>query len=104
MRILSWIGGVILVAVISTATAATLRDHNDGAHALVASQPAAAAANEGNSFTPNLLANHNPPRPTPPPSAAPTPSSSPPAASRPARPPAGPSVVRGSPPAPRNNG
>jgi uncharacterized protein YkwD len=96
MRILSWIGGVILVAVISTATAATLRPHNDGAHALAASQPAAAAASDGNSFTPNLLANHNPPRPSPSPSAAPATSSSAPVASRPAPPPARPSIVIGS--------
>ena len=90
MRILSWIGGVILVAVISTASAAALRAHNDGAHALAAAQPAAAASTDGTSFTPNLLANHNPSRPSPSPSAAPvtTTSSSAPTASRPAPPPA----------------
>ncbi len=96
MRILSWIGGVVLVAVISTATAATLRAHNDGAQALAASQPAAAAADGGRSFTPNLLANHNPPRPSPSPSTSPTTTSSAPTASRPAPPPARPSIVIGS--------
>jgi uncharacterized protein YkwD len=96
MRVLSWIGGVILVAVIGTATAATLRAHNDGAHALAAAQPAAAASTDGTSFTPNLLANHNPPRPSPSPSAAPTTTSNAPVASRPAPPPSRPSIVIGS--------
>src|SRR6267143_1122608 len=94
MRVLSWIGGVILVAVISTATAATLRVHNDGAHALAAAQPAATASTDGTSFTPNLFANHRPPRPSPSPSAEPTTSSNAPVASRPA--PARPSIVIGS--------
>ena len=97
MRVLSWIGGVILVAVISTATAATLRAYNDGTPALAASQPNAAATYDGTSFTPNLLANHNPPRPSPSPSVAPsTTSSNAPVASRPAPPPARPSIVIGS--------
>ena len=43
MRVFSWIGGIVLVAVISTATAATLRAHNDAAHSLVAAQPPVAA-------------------------------------------------------------
>jgi uncharacterized protein YkwD len=96
MRILSWIGGFTLVAVISTATAATLRAHNDGSHALAASQPAAAAS-DASSFTPNLRANHFPPRPSPSPQPAPsTTTTSGPTASRPAPPPARPSIVIGS--------
>ncbi len=43
MRVFSWIGGIVLVAVISTATAATLRAHNETAHALVAAKPPVAA-------------------------------------------------------------
>jgi uncharacterized protein YkwD len=39
MRVFSWFAGVVLVAVISTATAAALRAHNDSAHTLVASAP-----------------------------------------------------------------
>lgn len=95
MRVLSWILGVVLVAVVSTATATALRTHSDAANTLVASQPAPAASSDGRSFTPNLLANHFPPRPSPSPTVAPTTTSSAPVASRPA-PPARPSIVIGS--------
>jgi uncharacterized protein YkwD len=37
MRVLSWFAGVVLVAVISSGTAAALRTHNDSAHTLIAS-------------------------------------------------------------------
>jgi uncharacterized protein YkwD len=37
MRVLSWFLGVVLVAVIGTATAAALRAHTDSAHTLIAS-------------------------------------------------------------------
>ena len=84
----------MLVAVISTATAATLRAHNDGTRGVAAPPPAALAANGGKSFTPNLFANHFPPRPSPSPSV--TASSSAPVASRPAASPARPSIVIGS--------
>lgn len=68
MRILSWIGGIILVAVISTATAATLRGQNDGSRAFTPAQVVAAAPSDGTSFTGDLFANHHPPRPSPSPS------------------------------------
>jgi uncharacterized protein YkwD len=96
MRVLSWIGGIVLVAVVSTATAAALRTHNDSAHTLTASRPAAVAVYEGTSFTPDLWANHHPPRPSPtPPPAPPAATSS--TSSAPAAPaPAAPAIVIGS--------
>lgn len=99
MRVLSWIGGIVLVAVVSTATAAVLRTHNDGGRTLTPAQPVAAAApSDSIGFTPNLRANHNPPRPSP--STAPNTTTSsnapaaPPRASAPAPP--RPSIVIGS--------
>jgi uncharacterized protein YkwD len=38
MRVISWFAGIVLVVTISTATAATLRAHNDSAHTLTASK------------------------------------------------------------------
>jgi uncharacterized protein YkwD len=49
MRVLSWIAGVVLVAVMSTATAAALHAHNDSAHTLVASNTPIGAGYVGSS-------------------------------------------------------
>jgi uncharacterized protein YkwD len=49
MRVLPWLAGVVLVAVISTATAATLRAHNDRAHTLTASNPSVGTGYVGSS-------------------------------------------------------
>jgi uncharacterized protein YkwD len=96
MRVLSWIGGIILVAVISTATAATLRGQNEGARGLTPAQPVAAAPSDGTSYSPDLLANHHPPRPSPSPSPSPATSSVPAAPAHAAPAPPRPAIVIGS--------
>src|SRR4029077_19265032 len=76
MRVFSWIGGVILVAAVSTGTAATLHAHSDAAHSLTAAKPPVAAL-IGSQYTGDPpLDNHRlrpSPDPPPPPSAAPAP-------------------------------
>jgi uncharacterized protein YkwD len=105
MRVFSWIGGIVLVAVISTATAATLRAHNDASHSLVAAKPPVSAVNGSAYAGDPPLENHRlrpspDPSPTPPAAAAAPPqqaAGAPPPAppARPA-PPAPPAIVVGS--------
>jgi len=47
MRVLSWIGAVVLVAVLSTGAAAALHPHKDTAYALTAARPALAIPPNG---------------------------------------------------------
>jgi uncharacterized protein YkwD len=49
MRVLSWSAGVLLVAVISTATAGALRVHTDSAHTLIAANAPIGAGYVGSS-------------------------------------------------------
>jgi uncharacterized protein YkwD len=53
MRVLSWFLGVVLVAVIGTATAAALRAHSDSAHTLTASTNARIGAGYVGSSSPD---------------------------------------------------
>jgi len=100
MRVFSWIGGVILVAAVSTGTAATLHAHSDAAHSLAAAKPAVAAVN-GTQYTGDPpLENHRlrpspDPSPSPPAAAAAPPQQAAPAPARPAAP-APPAIVVGS--------
>jgi uncharacterized protein YkwD len=98
MRVFSWIGGIVLVAVISTATAATLRTHNDAAHSLVAAKPTVAAVGTTYAGDPPLE-NHRL-RPSPDPSPIPVAASAPAppqqAAPPPPARPAPPAIVVGS--------
>ncbi len=102
MRVFSWIGGIVLVAVISTATAATLRAHNDAAHSLVAANRPVAAVNGTVYAGDPPLENHRlrppTPSPTPIPASAPAPpqSAAPAPAPAPAPRPAPPAIVIGS--------
>ena len=106
MRVFSWIGGVLLVVIISTGTAMTLRAHSDAAHSLAAARPSIAVVGGTQYAGDPPLENHRlrptpDPSPTPipasaavpPPQAAPAPAPAPPAP--PARP-APPAIVIGS--------
>jgi len=80
MRVLSWIGGVVLVAVVSAGTVFALQAQTDSARTLTASKPAA-VADAGPFFASDArLQSHRPPRPSPIPS--PVPASAPAAPSR----------------------
>jgi uncharacterized protein YkwD len=90
MRVLSWIGGVVLVAVVSAGTVFALRAQTDSAHTLTASKPVATA--EAIPFLADPRIDSHRPRPTPIPSPDPT---SAPAAPQNAAPqaPAAPAIV-----------
>lgn len=83
MRILPWIGGFILVAVISTGTVAALRPHKENAYALTAARQPAVALNQGSARVDPNVYQHLVPSPSPPPEPA-------------AQPASGPSIVIGS--------
>jgi uncharacterized protein YkwD len=94
MRVLSWFLGVVLVAVIGTATAATLRAHNDSTHTLTASNAPIGAGFVSSSPDPRavrhqLSATSAPAQPSQKASAAPVQSIAPP-------PPPPPAIVIGS--------
>jgi uncharacterized protein YkwD len=95
MRVLSWVGGVILVAVVSTVTAAVLHSQNESAHTLTAAKAPAVVSYVGSSVT-DTRADHHLSRPSPDPSPIPTGAPAPPQQGAPVRPAAGPSVVIGS--------
>lgn len=64
MRVVSWLGGVVLVAVVSAATAAALHAQSDSAHALAASTSPVAAVFEG-SYAGDSRSDHHVMRPNP---------------------------------------
>jgi uncharacterized protein YkwD len=66
MRVLSWFAGVVLVAVISTGTAAALRAHNDSAHTLTASYAPIGAGYVGSSSPDPRAVRHQQSSPLPP--------------------------------------
>jgi len=99
MRVFSWIGGVILVAAVSSGTAVTLHAHGDAAHSLTAAKPPVAAL-IGSRYTGDPpLDNHRlrpSPDPSPTPVAAPAPPQQAAPAPAPAPRPAPPAIVVGS--------
>ncbi|HEX9099605.1 MAG TPA: CAP domain-containing protein [Candidatus Dormibacteraeota bacterium] len=99
MRVLSWFVGVVLVAVISTATAATLRAHNDTANGLTASNAPIGTAYVGSSSPDPRPVRHQQ-QSAAPPTAAPAPpghrASAPPAQAVAPPPPPPPAIVIGS--------
>jgi uncharacterized protein YkwD len=95
MRVLSWVGGVVLVAVISTVAAATLRSQNEGAHVPTAAKGPAAAILLGSNPA-DTRSDHHLARPSPDPSPDAVAAAAPPQQAAPARPAAGPSIVIGS--------
>jgi uncharacterized protein YkwD len=98
MRALSWFLGVVLIAVIGTATAAALRVHNDSAHILTASNAPIGAGYVGSSSPDprpdrhHLSSTSAPAQPSQKASAAPVQSIAPP----PPPPPPPPAIVIGS--------
>lgn len=95
MRVLSWVAGVILVAVVSIATAAVLRYQNESAHTLTAANAPSAVSYMGSSVI-DTRADHHLSRPRPDPSSIPTSTPAPPHQGAPVHPVAGPSIVIGS--------
>jgi uncharacterized protein YkwD len=98
MRVLSWFAGVVLVAVISTATAASLRAHNDSAHTLIASQSSIGAGYVGSDPPDPRPVRHQQPTSQPPAVASPPgqKASAPPVQSIAPAPPPPPAIVIGS--------
>ncbi len=98
MRVFSWIGGVVLVAVVSTATAATLHAHSDAARSIAAAKPPVAAVNASQYAGDPPLENHRL-RPSPDPSPTPAAPSAPAPPQQAAPAPAPPPAARPAPPA-----
>lgn len=72
MRVLSWIGGVVLVAVVSAGTVFALHAQTDSAHTLTASKPSAIADTGPFYASDAPMRAHRPPQPSPVPSPVPT--------------------------------
>ncbi len=102
MRVLSWFGGVILVVIVSTATAAALHTHGDSAHTLIASTASTAPIGDGyeGSSSPDPRPDRHQQQSSSQPAAAPAPpgqrASAPPAQSIAPPPPPPPAIVIGS--------
>ena len=84
MRVVSWIGGVVLVAVVSAGTVFALHAQTDSAHTLTASKPVATA--DVIPFVADPRIDSHRPRPTPIPSPDPTTAPAAPQGSAPAAP------------------
>jgi uncharacterized protein YkwD len=95
MRVLSWIGGVVVAAVISSATVAALRSQNESAQTLPAAKAPVAAIFVGSNAA-DPRSDHHLARPSPDPSRVPTSAPAPPQQAAPARPIPAPSIVIGS--------
>jgi uncharacterized protein YkwD len=99
MRVFSWFAGVVLVVVISTATASALRAHGDGAHTLTASKAPIGAGYVGSSSPDPRPDRHQQQSSAQPSAAPPLPgqrASAPPAQSVAPPPPPPPAIVIGS--------
>lgn len=96
MRVLVWLGGILVVVAVTTGAAAAAGRQSDGARPVAASRTIATAV-VGTDFS-DLVPGHMRSRPTPAPSPAPSaaPAPAPAAAPAPAPRPAAPSIVIGS--------
>jgi uncharacterized protein YkwD len=96
MRVLGWLGGILVMVAITTGAVAASGRQPEGARPVAASRTIATAGvgTDSSDLVPGHMRSRPTPAPSPAPSAAPAPA--PAAAPAPAPPPAGPSVVIGS--------